>query len=98
MIEITAGIIILLGGFFAVIAAVGVVKLPDVLTRMHASTKAGTLAGTLMLIAAAVVFQETSVTVRVIIAILFLFITAPIAAHMIGRAAVKDAEDDVPVD
>lgn len=89
MIEIAAGILVLVGGVFAVIASVGLLRLPDVLTRMHASTKAGTLAGTLILIACALSFGDASVSVRSVIAIFFLFLTAPIAAHMIGRAAVR---------
>ncbi|MEL6646549.1 MAG: monovalent cation/H(+) antiporter subunit G [Pseudomonadota bacterium] len=98
MLEVIAGLLILTAGFFAIIAAVGVVKLPDVLTRMHASTKAGTLAGTLVLIAAALVFLDTSVTVRAILGILFLLLTGPIGAHMIGRASVHDESHPDPVD
>jgi multicomponent Na+:H+ antiporter subunit G len=98
MVEIIAGVLLLLGGFFALIAAVGMVKLPDVLTRMHASTKAGTLSGALVLIAVAVWFAETSVTVRAVLGILFLLLTAPIGAHMIGRAHVTDESHPEPVD
>ena len=90
MIDILAGILVLLGGAFAVIAAVGVLRLPDVLIRMHASTKAGTLASALILIAVAVLFQDISVTAKVIATIIFLMLTAPLAAHMLGRSAVED--------
>ena len=89
MTEIIIAILLLLGGFFALIAAIGVLRLPDVLTRMHASTKAGTLGSSLVLIGCAVYFGETTVTVRVIAIILFLMLTAPIGAHMLGRAAVR---------
>lgn len=98
MLEYITGSLLLLGGFFSVIAAVGMVRLPDLLTRMHASTKAGTLAGTLILIAVALWFGETSVTVRAVLAILFLLLTAPIGAHMIGRAHVTDESHPEPVD
>jgi multicomponent Na+:H+ antiporter subunit G len=90
MIAYLAGILCLMGGGFAVIAALGVLRLPDVLTRMHASTKAGTLASALILAAVALQFQEMGVTAKAIAAILFLMLTAPIAAHMLGRAAVED--------
>ena len=90
MTEIVIAILLLLGGFFALIAAIGVLRLPDVLTRMHASTKAGTLGSSLVLIGCAVYFGETTVTVRVIAIILFLMLTAPIGAHMLGRAAVRE--------
>jgi multicomponent Na+:H+ antiporter subunit G len=90
MTEILAGILCLLGGGFALIAGLGILRLPDVLTRMHASTKAGTLASALVLAAVAIEFGEVSVTAKVIAAILFLMLTAPIAAHMLGRSAVED--------
>jgi multicomponent Na+:H+ antiporter subunit G len=90
MIAYLAGILCLLGGGFAVIAALGILRLPDVLTRMHASTKAGTLASALILVAVALEFQEMGVTAKAIAAILFLMLTAPIAAHMLGRSAVED--------
>jgi multicomponent Na+:H+ antiporter subunit G len=95
MIEIVAGVLILVGGLFALIAALGVLRLPDVLTRMHASTKAGTLASALILVAVALVFGTASVTTKAIAAILFLMLTAPLAAHMLGRSAAvrKDRGD-----
>lgn len=89
MIEWIAGLLVLSGGFFAVVAAIGVVRLPDVLVRMHASTKAGTLGSTLILIALALREGDFTSSVKVIATILFLIMTAPLAAHAIGRAAVK---------
>lgn len=81
--------LIILGGFFCFVAGLGVLRLPDVLIRMHASTKAGTLGSGLILIAVAVFFADTATTTRALATILFLFITAPVAAHMIGRAAFR---------
>jgi multicomponent Na+:H+ antiporter subunit G len=89
MIEIAIGILVLAGGFFAMVAGIGILRLPDVLIRMHASTKAGTLGCGLILLAAGLFFSETGVTAQVALTILFLLLTAPIAAHMIGRAALK---------
>jgi multicomponent Na+:H+ antiporter subunit G len=85
---ILAGMI-LLGGFFCFVAGLGILRLPDVLIRMHASTKAGTLGSGLILGAVALYFAETAVTTRALATILFLLITAPVAAHMIGRAAFR---------
>ncbi|KQI72598.1 sodium:proton antiporter [Loktanella sp. 5RATIMAR09] len=90
MINVIIGIFLLLGGFFALIAAIGVLRLPDVLTRMHASTKAGVLGSSLILIGGAIYLAETEVTARVIATIIFLMLTSPIGAHMIGRASVRD--------
>lgn len=89
MTNILIGIFLLLGGFFCLIAAIGVLRLPDVLTRMHASTKAGILGSSLILIGAAIYLQDTEITARVVATILFLMLTSPIGAHMIGRAAVR---------
>ena len=74
-------------GVFAVIAAVGVLRFPDVMTRMHASSKVASFAGALALIAAAVDIGTVSAATRAVFAILFIFLTAPIGAHLLGRAA-----------
>lgn len=87
MIEIVVGVFLLVGSFFALIAAIGIFRLPDVLMRMHASTKAGTLGSSLILLGCAVFFADGAITTRVIATIVFLMLTAPIAAHMLGRAA-----------
>ena len=89
MIQILAGLCILAGAAFVLIAALGVFRLKDVLNRMHASTKAGTLGAALTLVAAALHFGSTAITAKVIATILFIMLTAPIAAHMIGRATVQ---------
>jgi len=89
MIEVISGLLLLGGGAFCLIAAIGIIRLPDAVMRMHASTKAGTLGSTLVLVAAMLVFQLGIVTTKGIAAVLFLLLTAPIAAHMIGRAYVR---------
>ncbi|OSP56827.1 monovalent cation/H(+) antiporter subunit G [Pseudoruegeria sp. SK021] len=89
MTDILIGILALAGGAFTLIAGLGVFKLHDLLNRMHASTKAGTLGSILTLAAAAVFFHDGGVTARAVSIALFLLLTAPIAAHMIGRAAVR---------
>ena len=89
MIDVIAGLLLLLGGVFAVLGSVGVLRLPDVLIRMHASTKIGTLACGLIIAGVALHFGEADVIVRGIAIIVFLILTAPIGAHMIGRAALR---------
>ncbi|QIE41216.1 monovalent cation/H(+) antiporter subunit G [Meridianimarinicoccus aquatilis] len=89
MIEIIAGLLILGGSGFVLIAGLGVYNLPDALNRMHASTKAGTLGSILVLIATALVFGNGAVTAQAVATIAFLLLTAPISAHMIGRATVQ---------
>ena len=89
MIQIAAGVLVLLAGLFALVAALGVLRMPDIMLRMHASTKAGTLSCGLSMLAAALVLGELSVAVRAAGVVLFLLLTAPVAAHMLGRAALR---------
>lgn len=85
--EIIAIIALLFGAFFTLVAAIGVLRLPDILMRMHASTKAGTLGTGFILLAVAVTTPDFGVITRAIATILFLIVTAPVAAHLIGRAS-----------
>lgn len=89
MAEIIAGVLLISGGFFVLVAAVGILRLPDILMRMHASTKAGTLGAGLILLAVACTYGEIGIISRAVATIIFILITAPIAAHTIGRAAYK---------
>ena len=76
-----------LGTIFILLAAIGLLKMPDFYLRVSISTKAITLGTGLILIATAISFNEFSITSRVIAIIIFIILTAPVAAHMIGRAA-----------
>jgi multicomponent Na+:H+ antiporter subunit G len=89
MSEIFAGVLILIGSVFCLVAALGIVRLPDTLTRMHAATKAGTLGAGLLIIGAAVFFQDLGVTLRAVTIIGLVVLTAPVAAHLIGRASYE---------
>ncbi|MFC7334335.1 monovalent cation/H(+) antiporter subunit G [Rhodocista pekingensis] len=87
IVQAVAGLLVLGGAFFCFVAALGIVRLQDVLIRMHASSKAGTLGAGMILLAVALYFAEVSVAARAVAAIAFLVVTAPVASHMIGRAA-----------
>ena len=90
MIDIIIGIILLLGSFFILVSSIGLLRMPDLYTRMSSTTKASTLGVVLVLLATALIWQDVGITARVIIIISFLFLTAPVAAHVIGRAAYFD--------
>jgi multicomponent Na+:H+ antiporter subunit G len=87
MIELIASILLVVGAGFMLIASLGMVRMPDLMTRMHATTKAGVLGAGLMLIGVALIFADIAVTARMIAIIAFVVITAPVAAHAIGRAS-----------
>jgi multicomponent Na+:H+ antiporter subunit G len=86
--DVVAAVLVLAGAAFVLVAAIGVVRMPDLPMRMHAATKAGTLGAGLILLAVAVVYSDAGVTVRALATVAFLFLTAPVSAHVIGRAAV----------
>ena len=73
------------GTFFIVVAAVGILRMPDIYMRTHATTKAGTVGLGLTLLAAALFFKDTGVTSRIIGIMLFIIMTTPVAAHMLGK-------------
>lgn len=79
--------LLFVGAVFGLLGAVGVVRMPDLFTRLQASTKAGTLGVLFLVAAAAVHFGEMGVSVRALLVVAFLFLTAPVAAHVICRAA-----------
>lgn len=87
MMDILAGLVVLVGAVFALAAGVGVLRMPDVYIRMHAATKAGTLGSGMMLLGVALHSGESDIVLRVFAAIVFLIATAPVAAHLLGRAA-----------
>ncbi|WP_372996394.1 monovalent cation/H(+) antiporter subunit G [Marinobacter sp.] len=86
MTEVLVSILLLAGASFMVLAAIGVLRLPDLPTRMHATTKAGALGAMLTMGGVAFYFADSTVVARAIAIVVFILLTAPIAAHVIGRA------------
>ncbi|WP_011580213.1 MULTISPECIES: monovalent cation/H(+) antiporter subunit G [Chelativorans] len=85
--NLVVGTLILIGAFFALAASIGLLRLPDLYTRMHAASKAGTLGSGVMLIALAVYAQDHAIVTRALAAVAFLLLTAPISAHLLAKAA-----------
>lgn len=83
---ITCGLL-LFGALFAVTAAVGVIRFPDVFTRMHAASKSGTLGVISLAGALGTHFGRTDIAMQALLVSLFLLLTAPIGAHIAARAA-----------
>ena len=81
------GILLILGAVFTLLAAIGVVRLPDLYTRMHAASKAGAVGGGLILIAVAVLSQDAAVAIRAVVGVIFLLLTTPVSAHLLARAS-----------
>lgn len=89
MIDIVTGLIWIVGSLFALLAAAGVLRMPDVFTRMQASTKASTLGLGCLLIGAALQFGDLGSAIRLLSIGAFLLLTTPVSAHVIARAAYR---------
>lgn len=85
MIDIITAALVVAGSFFALVAAIGVVRFPDTLCRMHAATKAGAFGASLLLLAAALSIGSVAAAVKATLIVLFFYLTAPIAAHLLAR-------------
>ncbi len=92
--EILVSFHIVVGGFFILVGSFGLVKLPDLMTRLHAPTKATTLGVGGALIASMFYFlgSKGSLSIHEILITLFLFITAPVTAHFIAKSYLHQSE------
>lgn len=81
------GILCVIGGFFILVASIGILRLDDLYMRMHAASKAGTLGVGGLLVALAVYFGESDVALRAIAGIVFFLLTTPVSAHILAKAA-----------
>ncbi|PKP47792.1 MAG: Na+/H+ antiporter subunit G [Bacteroidetes bacterium HGW-Bacteroidetes-11] len=80
-------VFVLAGAFFSLLAAIGVIRFPDVYTRMHAATKAPAFGILLFLIASVFFFADLYTTAISLMIVVFIFLTAPVASHIISRVA-----------
>ena len=89
MIDVLAGTLLVAGSLMATIAAIGIVRFPDVLSRMHAATKPQTVGLLLILTGLALRLRDLSDITIIVLIGLFQLLTAPVSAHMVGRAAFR---------
>lgn len=93
LVAIVAVLLMIAGFVFIFAAALGVMRFPDPLQRMHASTKAGTIGAVMVLLGTVLVHEQSGSAIIGLAAIGFLLITVPVAAHLLGRAVyVSGAE------
>ena len=85
--DIITALLLVFGSLFSFVAALGMLRLPDTVIRMHAATKAGTLGAGLILLGVSFFNADLGITLRALATITFVLLTAPVAAHLIGRAA-----------
>jgi multicomponent K+:H+ antiporter subunit G len=92
LIELVATVLVLVGGAFALLGSIGLARLPDVFTRLHGPTKATTL-GVGAVVLASLAHSggaDAGLSLRELAITLFLFITAPVSAHLVAKAALKE--------
>lgn len=82
-----ASVFMVAGAFFVAVAALGVLRMPELYARMHSSTKAGTLGLGLILLSVAIHFESLGISARAFATMAFVALTAPVGAHVVGRAA-----------
>ena len=87
MTDILTAVIWIAGSLFALLAAIGVLRMPDVFTRMQASTKAATLGLGCLLVGAALQFGDFGSVIRLLSIGAFILLTTPVSALVIARAA-----------
>ena len=90
MLDIFIALLVVIGGFFTLVGSLGLLRLPDFYMRLHGPTKATTLGVGAILIASAVYFslRGEGLSLHEILITLFLFITAPVSAHLMAKAAL----------
>ncbi|WP_164216259.1 monovalent cation/H(+) antiporter subunit G [Virgibacillus sp. YIM 98842] len=104
LIEIIISILLLAGGALSIISGIGILRLPDVYSRIHAASKVSTLGAILIMTAVFLYFLLERIFVpKLLLTIFFIFLTAPVAGLMMGRSAYrygiklwgKSTEDDL---
>ena len=86
---VVTALLVLAGACFALVAAIGLERLPDVYTRMHAASKAGTVGSGLLLLGVGIHAGDLSVLARALAGLFFFVLTAPVSAHLLAMAARK---------
>ncbi|MET3352863.1 Na+/H+ antiporter subunit G [Xanthobacter autotrophicus] len=96
LIDALIAALILAGAFFLLVGALGLAKLPDMMRRLHGPTKATTLGIGALLIASMIYFSVARGTFSIheLLITLFLFLTAPVSAHMLAKAHILRATQE----
>jgi multicomponent K+:H+ antiporter subunit G len=95
LLELLAALLLLAGSFFLLVGSYGLAKLPSLMQRLHAPTKATTLGvGGILLASVAHAGVEGRVSLHELLIVLFLFLSAPVSAHMLAKAHILRHRDE----
>lgn len=89
IIEILISLFLLAGSLLIFIASIGILRLPDIYMRMHALTKASSLGIMLLLIGVMIYYPSFSVIIKSFAVIIFLYLTIPVSANLLGKSALE---------
>jgi multicomponent Na+:H+ antiporter subunit G len=95
-VSLVGAILIVVGAALSALGAVGVLRFPDVYTRLHAASKAGAPGVGLILLGCGVASADPFTIVRGVVGLVFLMLVAPVSAHLLARAAVRNGIKPVP--
>ncbi|KGF68743.1 cation:proton antiporter [Hoeflea sp. BAL378] len=87
ILTLISALLLLIGSVFTLIAAIGLLRLPDLYTRIHAASKAGTMGSCLALIALAIHAHDFGTMSRALAGVVFFLLTAPVSSHLLAKAA-----------
>lgn len=88
LVPLLAAMLAVAGALFSLIAAIGLLRLPDLFTRIHAASKAGVLGAGLILVAVVLVSGDATTIIRALLALLFLLLSTPVGAHLLAKSAI----------
>lgn len=87
--DVLAAILFIAGSFLVMVAGIGIARFPDLLARMHAATKPQSLGLAMLMTALALEIRTGNVVWTLLLVVLFQLFTAPVSAHMVGRAGYR---------
>jgi len=87
VVAVIVALLLVAGALFSLLAALGLLRFPDLYTRMHAASKAGTIGSGLLLIAAGIHALDAAILLRAFAGFFFFLLTAPVSAHLLAKAA-----------
>ncbi|WP_422934379.1 monovalent cation/H(+) antiporter subunit G [Sinomonas sp. P47F7] len=93
-VDVVAGVLMVAGALLSLGAAIGLLRFPDLLTRMHAATKPQVLGSLLLLTALGLELRSWALVPLLVVAWIFQLLTVPVSAHMVGRAGYRTKHVD----
>lgn len=86
---VLGAILMLVGSLFCLLATIGLVRFPDLYTRLHAAAKAGTLGAGLVLLGAGIASGDPWTLLKAVVGLVFLIVVGPVSAHLLARSSLR---------